>query len=282
MSKSPVKPGIFLTAAWRHLVVLNYAIEPHLLEPYLPVGLELDFWRGKTYVSLVAFFFRNTQLCGVPIPFHRNFPEVNLRFYVKRRMPNEERRGVVFLREVAPRRAVAYVARKFYGEKYLALPMRASVEPDERFPAIARSARFEWRLGEAPFAIAASSVAIPRYPEPDSLDEFIIEHYWGYSAGTRTDLACLEYEVEHPCWIIRPADRATFSGDAAVLYGEEFAEALGGPPISAFLADGSHVAVRRGTQLECETFRVPNKAGEFVTSYGASSPCLTSARHPAS
>jgi uncharacterized protein YqjF (DUF2071 family) len=264
MNKSPVKPGIFLTAAWRHLVVLSYPIEPPVLEPYLPVGLELDFWRGKTYVSLVAFLFQNTRVCGLPIPFHRSFPEVNLRFSVKRCMPNEERRGVVFLREVAPRRAVAYVARRFYGENYLALPMRARIEPDERFNGIARSARFEWRFGEAPFAIAASSVATPRYSEPDSLDDFIIEHYWGYSAGTRGDLACLEYEVEHPRWLIRPADSATFSGDAAVLYGEEFAQALTGPPDSAILADGSQVAVRRGTPLGCDAFWIPDKARELT------------------
>jgi uncharacterized protein YqjF (DUF2071 family) len=264
MSSRDAKHGIFLTARWRHLVALNYAIEPHVLEPYLPAGLELDFWRGTTYVSLVAFLFENTRVCGLPIPFHRNFPEVNLRFYVKRRMPNEERRGVVFLREVAPRRAVAYVARKFYGEKYLALPMRARIEPDDRFKGIAQSARFEWRLGKFPFAIEAESDAMPRFPGPDSLDEFIIEHYWGYSAGTRADLACLEYEVEHPRWLIRPADRAMFSGDPAVLYGEEFAEALTGMPNSAFLADGSHVAVRRGTRLVCDAFRMQSETGELT------------------
>jgi uncharacterized protein YqjF (DUF2071 family) len=245
--------------------VLNYAIEPHVLEPYLPVGLELDFWRGTTYVSLVAFLFQNTRVCGLPIPFHRSFPEVNLRFYVKRPMPKGDRRGVVFLREVAPRRAVAFVARKLYGEKYLALPMRAKVELDGRFSGIARSARFEWRLDKQPFAIEAASVALPQYPRPDSLDEFIIEHYWGYSAGTRADLACLEYEVEHPPWLIRPAESATFTGDAAMLYGEEFAEALAGPPDSAFLADGSHVAVRRGIPVHGQMFRVPANA-ELATS----------------
>jgi uncharacterized protein YqjF (DUF2071 family) len=251
MSSREAKPGVFLQAEWRHLAVLNFPIEPHVLEPYLPAGLELDFWRDKTYVSLVAFLFQNTRVCGLPIPFHRNFPEVNLRFYVKRRMPSEERRGVVFLREVAPRRAVAYVAHKFYGEKYLALPMRANIEPDDRFQGIAQSARFEWRLGKLPFAIEAASDTMPGYAEPDSLDEFIIEHYWGYSAGMRADLACLEYEVEHPRWLIRRANSAMFSGDAAVLYGEEFAAILTGPPDSAFLADGSQVAVRRGTPVPC-------------------------------
>jgi uncharacterized protein YqjF (DUF2071 family) len=244
-----MQPGIFLTAEWRHLVVLNFAVEPELLDQYVPPGLELDFWKGTTYISLVAFYFRRTRLCGLSIPFHRNFPEVNLRFYVKRLMSDGERRGVVFLREVAPRRAVAYVARKFYGEKYLALPMRATIEPDERFNDMARRARFEWRLGARKYAIEAASNSLPRYPTAGSLEEFIIEHYWAYSAGSCGTGDCIEYEVEHPPWMIRPADEARFVGAAASLYGHELARLLTRPPDSAFLANGSAVSVRRGAAV---------------------------------
>ncbi|MEX2140672.1 MAG: DUF2071 domain-containing protein [Pirellulales bacterium] len=252
-----MQPGIFLTAEWRHLIVLNYAVEPYLLEPYLPPGLELDFWNGTTYISLVGFLFRRTRLCGLAIPFHRNFPEVNLRFYVKRPMPDGERRGVVFLREIAPRRAVAYVARKFYGEKYLALPMRATIEVDERFKDLASRARFEWRLAKQKYAIEAASSALPRYPEPESLDEFIIEHYWAYSAGVCGTGSCIEYEVEHAPWMIRPAEEARFIGEAASLYGGDLGRVLARPPSSAFLANGSAVSVRRGTPLVASRLIVP-------------------------
>jgi uncharacterized protein YqjF (DUF2071 family) len=34
-------------------------------------------------VSLVGFLFQNTRLRSIPIPFHRIFEEVNLRFYVR-------------------------------------------------------------------------------------------------------------------------------------------------------------------------------------------------------
>jgi uncharacterized protein YqjF (DUF2071 family) len=244
------KPGIFLTAGWRHLAVLNYAVDPCLLEPYLLPGLKFDFWRGSTYISLVAFLFQDTRVCGLPIPFHRTFPEVNLRFYVKRATAEGERRGVVFIREIVPRRAVAYIARKLYGEKYLALPMRAEIDSDHRFTAIARRARFEWRLKNALYSLEASSVATPWYPEPESLDAFIIEHHWGYSGGSRTAASCIEYQVEHPRWMVRPADQARFSGDAALLYGQGFAEVLSRGADSAFLVDGSAVRVRRGVELE--------------------------------
>ena len=76
---------VFLTAEWRYLAMLNYEIEPAVLAPFVPQGTELDSFDGKTFVSIVAFLFLDTRIGGIPIPFHRNFEEVNLRFYVRRK-----------------------------------------------------------------------------------------------------------------------------------------------------------------------------------------------------
>ena len=178
-----MKPRIFLTAEWRHLVLLNYEVDPAVLEPYVPQGLELDFWNDKTYVSVVGFAFQRARFFGLPVPFHRSFPEVNLRFYVKREMAAGERRGVVFLKEIVPRRAVAFVARALYGEKFISLPMRMTAEADRHFRGMARRVRYDWRLGREHYAIEAASNSPPRRAQPGSLDEFIIEHYWAYSGG---------------------------------------------------------------------------------------------------
>src|SRR5579864_4477520 len=107
----------FLTAEWRNLAMLNYEIDPNLLREYVPAGVELDQWNGHTFMSLVGFSFLNTKVLGLPIPFHRNFEEVNLRFYVRRNTRNEIRRGVVFIKEIVPRWAIAFVARSVYGER---------------------------------------------------------------------------------------------------------------------------------------------------------------------
>jgi uncharacterized protein len=104
--------------------MLNYEVDAALLAPYIPSGLEIDYWQGRTYVSLIGFRFLNTRVLGFPIPFHRSFDEVNLRFYVRR----EECRGVVFIREIVPRAAIALVARRVYGENYVSLPMRHQIE----------------------------------------------------------------------------------------------------------------------------------------------------------
>ena len=97
-------PGRFLSAQWRQLAMLNYSVDPAMLAPFVPAGTELDSWGGTTYVSVVGFMFLKTRVLGLAIPFHCNFPEVNLRFYVRRRgVPGElhvdadgYKRGVVF------------------------------------------------------------------------------------------------------------------------------------------------------------------------------------------
>jgi uncharacterized protein YqjF (DUF2071 family) len=237
----------FLTAQWRHLAVLNFAIDPDRLRPYLPAGTELDFWHARTFVSLVGFQFLDTRVWGWPIPFHRHFDEVNLRFYVRRRTDAGWRRAVVFIRELAPRRAIAWTARLLFAENYRTVPLRHHVELPNGDPLAPRRVAYEWRFAgrEHGIELTIAGAALPSVP--GSLDEFIIDHEWGCSGGPgrRT----IEYRVEHPPWKLWPAQAARFSGDAAVLYGASFVEPLSAPPVSAFVADGSAVTVFGGTRV---------------------------------
>ena len=98
---------LFLTARWANLALLTYRVPPGALAPYLPPGTEPDVRDGSAFASLVGFDFLDTRVLGIPWPGFRNFPEFNLRIYVRR--GNE--RGVVFIREVVPQRLVAWVAR---------------------------------------------------------------------------------------------------------------------------------------------------------------------------
>jgi len=215
--------------------MFNYEVDPSLLSPLVPNGTELDDWNGQTYVSIVAFRFLCTRVLGVPIPFHRNFDEVNLRFYVRRDTRSERRRGVVFIREIAPRRAVAAVARLLYNESYLTLPMRSVIQPD---PILALS--YAWHRAGQWHTLAAQAMP-PRTPPADgSLEQFIAEHYWGYTR--QRNGATLEYQVTHTPWMVAPADTHRIDADLAAVYGQDFASALR-QPTSVFLADGSAVAV---------------------------------------
>jgi uncharacterized protein len=234
-------PPAFLRAEWRWLVMLNYEVDPALLQPLVPAGTELDAWGGVTYASVVGFHFRRTRVLGVPIPFHREFEELNLRFYVRRRGPEGWRRGVVFVKEVVPRFAIAAVARRVYNENYVALPMRHRIDlSNER----GGSAEYGWRMGGRWSSVRAEVSGPARPLVAGSEEEFITEHYWGYAR--QRDGGCVEYQVEHPRWNVWRADSATLDCDAAALYGPAFAEPLSAPPRSALVADGSRVIVRQG------------------------------------
>jgi uncharacterized protein len=232
----------FLTAEWRYLAMLNYQVDPRLLETLVPAGTELDRWQGKTFVSLVGFRFLNAKVLGVPIPFHRNFDEVNLRFYVHRHAGSEVRRGVVFVREIVPRWAIAKVARQAYNEPYVSLPMSHRI--DSKSDGGLR-VEYGWRRGLNHLSLSARGDG--RIPEEDSEAQFITEHYWGYTA--QRDGGCVEYRVAHPSWRVWTSQDAEFEGDVEELYGRDLAAVLSRKPDSAFLADGSAVTVYRGNRL---------------------------------
>ncbi len=238
--------SVFLTAEWRHLLMLNFQIEPEVLQKHVPRGTELDAWENTTYVSLVAFLFLDTKVKGLAIPFHRNFEEINLRFYVRSRGSEGWRRGVVFVREVVPKQAIALVARLLYNENYLACPTRSSVtDPsDEEMGSV----QYDWQHDDQWLSIGAEFSGEPSLPRKNSLEEFITEHYWGYS--TQRDGGTVEYQVEHPQWKVWEGSETTMSGNLAGFYGPEFASALQSPPTSALVADGSPVTVRKGNRIE--------------------------------
>lgn len=239
-------PRAFLTAEWRNLIMLNYAVEPFLLRPYVPRGTELDSWGGTTYISLVGFLFVNTRLLRVPVPAHRNFEEVNLRFYVRRESGGELRRGVTFVREIVPRAAIAIVARLAYNEPYVALPMRHRFT-DVSAAGVPASVAYGWKSAFGWTDISAAPCGIGQPAETGSREEFMTEHYWGYTR--QRDGSTLEYRVDHPSWRVWEVNTPQISGNLAEQYGRDFAHILSAPPASAFLADGSRVTVYRPDRL---------------------------------
>ena len=233
----------FLTAEWRKLIMANYAVAEDVLQPYLPIGTELDRYDGRCYVSLVGFLFQNTRLKSVPIPFHRTFEEVNLRFYVHHtKSTGERRRGVVFISELVPRFALAVVANTIYGENYATVPLRHYWEQN----AEERSVRYRWRYRARWNELQVSAAVHPQPIEPDSAEEFFTEHYWGYTnRGAWTS----EYHVLHPRWMMYPILQHAIDVDFGALYGSEFAWLSKRAPDSILLAEGSEIEVRAGQRI---------------------------------
>ncbi|MGI9056504.1 MAG: YqjF family protein [Pyrinomonadaceae bacterium] len=229
----------FLTAKWNDLVMANYEVAPETLADRVPNGVTLDFHDGKCFVSVVAFMFLDTRVLGVPVPFHINFEEVNLRFYVKREMPEEVRRGVVFVKEIVTRFAIATVARVFYSEPYEAWKMSHAKKENELI--------YAWWKHDDAHSVKIEIGENLGVPAMDSHGEFIIEHYWGYTkrGAVRTD----EYKVEHPKWELFDVTNYEIKLDFGKLYGAEFAFLNNEKPHSVFMAKGSEVAVYKGAKI---------------------------------
>ncbi len=233
----------FLKAEWRKLALLNYEINPEILDEFVPAGTELDLWQGRCYVSMVGFMFENVKLLGLKIPYHVNFEEVNLRFYVKRKAGDTWRRGVVFIKEIVPKPAITLVANSMYKENYQTLPMRHSWNTeDDVF-----SATYEWKLasGWQSIQVRAQNKLVPI--EVGSEAEFITEHYWGYAKVSETKTN--EYEVTHPRWMQYPVLDYTTNIDFKANYGEKFAFLNDEVPRSVQLAEGSQITVESKQKL---------------------------------
>ena len=217
----------------------NYEVAPELLARRVPPGTILDFHEGKCFVSLVAFMFLDTRVLGVPVPFHINFEEVNLRFYVKRETPDETKRGVVFVKEIVPRLAIATVARVFYGEPYEAWKMSHAKTEKEL--------SYAWWKADSANQIKVEIGENMGVPAENSHGEFIIEHYWGYTkrGADLTD----EYKVEHPTWELFDVKNYEIKCDFGRLYGAEFDFLTNEKPHSIFMAKGSEVSVYKGEKI---------------------------------
>jgi uncharacterized protein len=229
----------FLTARWKDLIMINYDVDPALLLHRVPVGTELDLFDGKCFVSLVGFMFLDTRVMGIPIPYHTDFEEINLRFYVKRRVGDEVRRGVVFIKEIVPKWAIAAVAKNLYGEPYEAARMWNKNDAGKAsYSAIKVK-------GVSTFKVTRGDrIGVP---EDGSHEAFIIEHYWGYTrrSDDRTD----EYKVEHPKWELYDTRHVKIRVNFTGWYGREFYFLKNEKPYSVLLAKGSEVTVYKGSRI---------------------------------
>jgi len=232
----------FLQAEWRKLAMANYSIDQKILEKYLPSKTEIDLWNGICYVSLVGFMFHNTKVKGLKIPFHTNFEEVNLRFYVRYNDNGEWKRGVVFIKEIVPKPALTFVANAVYKENYETMPMRHSwLTSDDDLTVEYRWKKGRWNVLKVITDKNATSI------QANSEEEFITEHYWGYTKIAENKTS--EYGVEHPKWEVYKTKDYLIDVDFGSIYGPEFSFLTSQHPESVFLAEGSEIRVKDGRQI---------------------------------
>jgi uncharacterized protein YqjF (DUF2071 family) len=183
----------FLKANWENLVMANYSVDPEILAPFLPNGVELDYYNQKAYVSLVGFMFLKTSLFGLKIPFFGSFEEVNLRFYVKRTIGSKIQKGVVFINETVPFKIVASIANKLYKEHYISIPTKHSIELSNR-----KDINYSWKMNGKWNSMNVIAHTEKQHIERGSMEAFIFERYFGF---TRIDKHTSQsYRINHPTW----------------------------------------------------------------------------------
>ena len=236
MSKS------FLSAKWINLFMANFVVDKSILEKYRPAHTEIDSWKGQYLVSVVGFLFKDTRVMGISFPFHKDFEEVNLRFYVRRKENNEWKRGVVFIKEIVPKGLITFVANTLYGENYETRKMSHSFSLDSKL-----SIEYKWKVNNEWNFIKAIAEKENKPLVAGSEEEFITEHYWGYAKIDANTTS--EYEVRHPSWNIHRVEQFQINCNAKALYGEEFESPLNAEPVSVFLAEGSAISVMQNQKL---------------------------------
>jgi len=214
----------------------NYEMEPTALEPYLPKGVELDFYNNKTYVSLVGFMFKKTRLFGVPIPFFGSFEEINLRFYVKKIEDGKIKKGVVFINETVPFKIVALLANKLYKEHYISIPTKNSIEITEH-----KHIKYEWNINDKWNSITVKSDTNKYKIEQSTIEEFIFERYFGFTKISASSTQ--EYKIRHPKWMTHKILDRHIDCDFKSMYGDAFSGLNNQTPDSIILAEGSQVSV---------------------------------------
>ncbi|WP_316636386.1 DUF2071 domain-containing protein [uncultured Flavobacterium sp.] len=234
----------FLKAEWRNLALFNYEVDPKILEKYVPAGTEIDIWNNKCYVSLVGFMFKNTKILGLKVPFHINFEEVNLRFYVKRFENGEWKRGVVFIKEIVPKKAITFIANTLYQEHYETQKMKHEIIENENTNIFIYQLKNDKKWN----TIRLETKNVLTEIEVDSEAEFITEHYFGY---TKIDEeTTFEYEVMHPRWEQLEVLNHNIEIDFKKTYGSDFGFLQTQKPTSVFLAKGSKITVKNKRKIQ--------------------------------
>ncbi len=233
MNDGEEKRKAFLTARWVNVVLLTYRVPGEILREYLPAGCELDLWEGEAHVSLVAFDFLGTRVRGVSVPGVRDFPEINLRFYVR----CEGRRGVCFVREFVPSRLVAGVARWLYNEPYRAVRMKSETREEGGELCV----RHEVVVGGKKSSLEVRAGRELWRPGKESVEYFFKEHEWGF--GRERGGRLVRYRVEHPEWEVYRVRKVLVEWDWAGVYGEKWGVLRGTEPRHVMMAAGSGVEV---------------------------------------
>ena len=236
-----------MRARFSELVALNFSIDPAILQPLVPRGLELDFFKDETYVSLIAMMLRDVRVFGFPIHIASGFEEINLRFYVRRRVGDSYRKGACFLKDYVSGAAAAWVLGRIFKAEFGRLKLKhknSGFDPKEEnaIPEV----DYQWKVDDHMNRVRVKAREKVQRMGADTKVGFILNHNNEYSCRNGKTL---EYAMARPQWVVWNAAQANFTCDVRKLFGPEFEKPLSRRPASVFVTSGSEVVIYKPTEV---------------------------------
>jgi uncharacterized protein YqjF (DUF2071 family) len=188
-----VKP-LFL-ADWRNAIFIHFSIAPYLLQPFVP--LDLDLHDNRAFVSLVAFTQQHlrpsrggriAELLARPLASHEF---LNLRTYVR----HGDARGIYFLSEWIPNRLAAFIGPRTYGLPYRLGKLSYAFDLQHgTFDATVESG------GAMKFRGSIEPGSLWQPARANSLDAFLLERYRAFTSRRGS---VRRFEVAHDPWLLK-------------------------------------------------------------------------------
>ncbi len=177
---------------WTDVAFLHWPIHPDALRDLVPRELHIDTYDGHAWVGVVPFRMERVRLrVAPPVPTAHEFPELNVRTYVRDRRVG----GVWFFSLDAASRLAVRGARWLYNLPYFTAEMRILA----RGTAVDYNSRRVHRgAPPAEFAARYMPVSGVSHADPGTLDHFLVERYRLFTYSVRQGLGYIE--IDHEPW----------------------------------------------------------------------------------
>ena len=154
---------------WENLSFMHWVVNKKILNQYIPEGLKLDLFHNNAYIGVIPFMMKNVRpRWGASVPFISNFPEFNIRTYVK----IGKTKGVFFLTLDAQSIITRIFASNFYYLPYKY--SRGFVKSKDNF--------YYWKSKRVftDYSLEGSCEGLGeyRYAQKESIEEFLFERYY--------------------------------------------------------------------------------------------------------
>jgi uncharacterized protein YqjF (DUF2071 family) len=184
-----------LAQTWQQLLFAHWRVDPKVVAPLIPAGLEVDTFDDSAWIGVVPFLMNNVHpRATFNVSGLSRFPELNVRTYVKR----DDKPGVWFLSLDAGNPVAVRIGRGLFHLPYYNAAMTISREGDwVRYTSHRKGAEVNFEGKYRPIGDIYRS-------QPGSIDEWLTERYCLYTGDAQGRI--MRLDIQHRPWPLQPAE----------------------------------------------------------------------------